>query len=201
MIGTTNQSEGDIMTQTSNELSVIRKQKLAHLFRLIDNTDNGSVDHKDLKNLIDRIAFARKLNNPAFNRALLEEKLTLLWQTLIKMGDMDFNGRLTREEWLKFFEYGMSEPVFYEGIIRPIESALIDIIDTNGDGTITYSDYRDMVLAWNVNEDELSHLFRKIDLNRNGHINREEADKAIREFFTSDEDVPGNWFFGDYTNA
>ncbi|MEL6148271.1 MAG: EF-hand domain-containing protein [Chloroflexota bacterium] len=187
------------MTETTSGLSALRKQKLSHLFRLMDLTGTGYIERDDLKNLIERMVFARKVNNQDANG--LEEDLTRLWIKVAALTDTDFNGQVTLDEWLKYFEHASSDEVFHEGMIRPIEEAFIDLLDTDGNGYITYSDYREMVLAWNVDESELSHLFRLIDLNRNGRISRAEAKKAIHEFFMSDADVPGNWFFGDYTRA
>ncbi|MEM6285182.1 MAG: EF-hand domain-containing protein [Chloroflexota bacterium] len=186
------------MTEAESGLSALRKQKLLHLFRLIDVNRNGYIERDDLKNMVSRIAFAREIGETDDNRILLEETLTRLWERLAPLTDTNFDGHVTHAEWLALFEHASSERVFYEGIVRPIEVALINLIDTDGNGRITYSDYREMVLAWNVNESELSHMFRLIDLDRNGRISRVEAEKAIREFFMSDEDLPGNWFFGDY---
>lgn len=187
------------MATSTQGLSGVQRQKINHLFDIIDVNYSGTVDESDFRNLLLSLTNARHLLTKPHQHSNLEHALMSIWEQLRRMGDTSFDGRIDREEWLRFFSHALSDEVFYAGLLRPLEKALIDLIDTNGDGRISHTDYRDIVLAIHPNLPEITVLFQKIDLNRDGYITSDEAHKALIEFFlSSDANSPGNWFFGEY---
>jgi Ca2+-binding EF-hand superfamily protein len=188
------------MSTAASGLSDLRRLKVMHLFKLIDVNYNGYIDREDFRNLIFSLGSARPATETSGTYADLERAIMTLWEKISMMSDSSFDGRVDIEEWLKFFTHALSDELFYNNLIRPLETTLIDLIDTNGDGRISVSDYRDMALAVNVNESEISDIFLRMDTNRDGYITTDEAQTAIHQFFTSDDPAAsGNWFFGGYT--
>lgn len=188
------------MSTATSGLSAIRRLKVMHLFKLIDVNYNGYVDRQDFRNLIFSLGSARPAEEGADTYEDLERAVMNLWDKISTMSDSSFDGRVDMEEWLKFFTHALSDDLYYNGLIRPLETTLINLIDTNGDGRISVGDYRDMALAINVDESEISDIFLRLDANRDGYISADEAQTAIHQFFTSDDpDAPGNWFFGEYS--
>jgi Ca2+-binding EF-hand superfamily protein len=50
-----------------------------------------------------------------------------------------------------------------------------------------------------VTEAEAADAFRRLDLDRDGYLSREEIFQNMKEYyFTDDPNAPGNWFFGPF---
>ena len=188
------------MSTAASGLSTIRRLKVTHLFKLIDVNYNGYVDRQDFRNLIFSLGSARPVTETSGTYQDLENAIMNLWDRISQMSDSSFDGRIDQEEWLKFFTFALSDDVHYATFIKPLEKTLINMIDTNGDGRISHGDYRDIALAVNVDESEISDIFLRMDANRDGYITTDEAEVAVHQFFTSDEPTaPGNWFFGEFS--
>lgn len=187
------------MTQTTDGISALQKQKLTHLFHIIDVNYSGSVDQNDFRNLLLSLTNARGLARGSQAHKELEQSLLGLWDQLSLMSDSDFNDRIDLEEWLTFFAHALSDEVFYKGLITPLENALVNLIDTYGDQRISHQDYRDIVLTNQPDLPEIATLFQRLDRNRDGYITTDEAKQALNEFFLSKNvESPGNWFFGEF---
>lgn len=186
------------MVATHWGLSTLQKQKLTHLYYIFDVNYSGKIEMEDFTNLVVCLANARGIAPGSSGYQRLEAPLMRVWQHIERMGDADYNGAVDLDEWLRFFAHTLSDHQHYTHLIQPLEAALIDLLDTYGDGRISHRDYRDVVLAIHLDVSDVALMFRQLDLNRDGYITTDEATKAISEFFLSSEDSPGNWFFGDY---
>jgi Ca2+-binding EF-hand superfamily protein len=64
---------------------------------------------------------------------------------------------------------------------------------------VSEQEYKNYLLTIQVTEAEAADAFRRLDLDRDGYLSREEIFQNMKEYyFTDDPNAPGNWFFGPF---
>lgn len=183
-------------------LSDLRRQKLVYLFRILDVNHSGHIDVEDIERFVALLAQARYYPKDSLAFAALHHAYMHIWEALSAQIDTNKDGAITTEEWLAFFEAASDDPSFKTEFVRPIERTMVTLLDTDGDDRIRLSDYYALARACRLSHQEVDDVFTKIDGDGNGVLTEEEAGNAITQFFLSDDpNVPGNWFFGDYTRT
>jgi hypothetical protein len=76
-------------------------------------------------------------------------------------------------------------------------------VDADGNGEISFAEYKDILLAWGGKEEEAATCFQKRALDGNGYFEmslypkrRRSALQKLKEYFLSNEpEVPGNYLY------
>ncbi len=180
-------------------LSAVRHQKLTHLFDILDLDSNGLIDTADIQAFIDAIARSRNYAQTSLAYRALKRAYLGLWEKLAQQLDTNADQKITLEEWLAFFEAVDKDNAFAEQFVRPIEMAMVKLLDVDGDGKVRLNDYQALARACNIPQPDIETVFKLMDTDSDGTLTEYEAGRAIVTFFMSDDDnAPGNWFFGNY---
>lgn len=77
--------------------------------------------------------------------------------------------------------------------------SLTPVFDPNGDDTLSGEEYRRLATIFHIDQEQADEVFRRLDLNGNGSISREEFTQLWIDFwYSEDEGAAGNWMFGPY---
>lgn len=175
-------------------LSTRQREKLSHLFRVYDIDRNGFVEVDDFERVIHTLASARGWKPDGAPYARLRRAYMSQWQAIGVAASPPGSGRVKPDGWFAFWSVVLSSPD--DSGIRRITDPLFDVMDADGDGSISLEESR-MWFAAHGNEQEADHVFPVCDLNGDGRISREEWAILVREFFFSNEpDARGNLIFG-----
>ncbi|WP_407652784.1 EF-hand domain-containing protein [Amycolatopsis cynarae] len=74
-------------------------------------------------------------------------------------------------------------------MVEGVPHAIFDIVDGDGDNTISKSEFKQLLDVWGVSAPDAMATFMRLDTDGDGVISRHEYIRAIREFFYS----PDTW--------
>lgn len=188
----------------SSNLSVVQKDKLLHMFELIDVDGNGVLEYADFRLVVDTMADDRGWSPTHRRRLGLVRANQRLWNMMARHLDADGDGEITLAEWLSFHMKAFGDDPELQGKDMELSSALnstakffCDMLDSDGDGKVSEIDYIMFCGAYNIDSDEAKESFRLFDTNKDGILQQNEVFALVKEFYLSDdEDAPGNIFFG-----
>lgn len=180
-------------------LNDLQQRKLAHLFALLDVDDDGVIDRMDYTASADRLVTAFGYAPGSPESELVRDRYNTLWETVTLPMDADEDERVNVEE----YSSGMDRFVTtaergYWTHIAAVADAFYDLMDVDGDGRITRTEYVRMAAsAFRLSEEAGGTAFDKLDLDGNGWLGRDELHAANEQFFRSpEENAKGNWIFG-----
>lgn len=180
-------------------LNELQKRKIAHLFTLLDVDSDGIIDRMDYTASADRLVTAFGYAPGSAESEAVRNRYHRLWDTVTLPMDSDGDERVNLQE----YSAGMDQFVTmsdegYRTHIAPVADAFYDLMDADGDGRITRTEYVRMAAsAFRLSEDAGSAAFDKLDLDGNGWLDRAELHAANEQFFRSpEENANGNWIFG-----
>lgn len=182
-------------------LGDLQRKKAHHYFDLIDEDGNDYIEAPDFEVRADRLAQHRNVEDEETRQSLRRQVLGW-WTSLCTAIDKNEDDRVSREEWLHFWEtltaaVEHSETKNNEVILSLNASAkaTFDAIDTTGNGEITEDEYAEWLAAWGA--DGASEAFRRLDRSDDGVLTKEDLTEATLEFYlANDPDAPGNALFG-----
>ncbi|XVS60486.1 EF-hand domain-containing protein [Actinosynnema sp. CA-299493] len=180
-------------------LNELLKRKLAHLFALLDVDDDGTIDRMDYTASADRLvtAFGYAPGSPESER--VRDRYTRLWEAVTLPMDTDGDERVDVEEYSSGMDrFVTTSEEGYRTHIAPVADAFYDLMDVDGDGRITRTEYVRMAAsAFRLSEEAGNAAFDKLDLDGNGSLDRAELHIANEQFFRgTEENAKGNWIFG-----
>jgi len=180
-------------------LNDLQRRKMAHLFTLLDVDDDGTIDRMDYTASADRLvtAFGHAPGSPECQ--LVRDRYNTLWEAVTLPMDSDGDERVDVSEYSTGMErFVTTADEGYLTHIAPVANAFYDLMDVDGDGRITRTEYvRMMASAFRLSEEAGSTAFDQLDLDGNGTLSRDELHVANEQFFRSaDENAKGNWVFG-----
>jgi hypothetical protein len=121
------------------------------------------------------------------------------WDALLVLADSDGDQRLTATEFCTAFGKLMAQPEQFNAVVLGFVKTAITLWDSNQDGKVSEQEYKNYLLTIQVTEAEAADAFRRLDLDRDGYLSREEIFQNMKEYyFTDDPNAPGNWFFGPF---
>lgn len=179
-------------------LTPLRRRKLARMFAVLDLDGDGFVARTDYLRRVDAFARLRGWmeDTPEYQRnrnASLEE-----WQGLCHGADVDEDGRVSRDEFLRYADAYLADRDAVRAYARGDVQLLFDAMDTDGDGVITVDEYRGYLEVCGVETEAADTFFGHADLDRDGRITRAEMSHAMEEFLVSEDPrAGGNFLFGD----
>jgi len=186
-------------------LGKLQQIKLTHYFNVIDSDDSASIEREDFVRFASRFTALRgvEAGTPEYEQFYAD---TLAWWDEIrKSADADYDGRVDLQEWLAFWSSETDKIAEAAGQnsnlaltqLRYRLSFTFDVADNDADEQISVEEYGHMLQAWGLDAD-VEPVFRRLDLNGDGVITRDEMVQLGKEFFLSnDPEAPGNYIVGD----
>jgi Ca2+-binding EF-hand superfamily protein len=176
--------------------SELQRRKWPNLFHLFDANVDGAVSQDDVESMADRIAGGQDLKPGSPEYGELRERFMRFWDTLAP-ADTNHDGRVEPQEWTDFWSRLAASGQAYHQVVQPVSETVFSLLDANGDGQITYDEFRHFYGAMGVGEDHAREIFARLGRRPQETISREEAMVLTDQYFVGDEpDAPGNWFFG-----
>ena len=177
----------------------IQKQKLEHLFYILDANKNGLLEPDDFVIVADKMSDILQYEKDDKQRLQLKFKATRIYiQLLTDMGKMDVS--IAKEEWISFFTSDLEHQTgAAKRYIFRTAAYIFMLFDQNGDRLISKREYLDMFKVYQIDFNQLENAFDKLDTNHDGQISMSEMIHGFEDFFLSSEpDAAGNWIFGDW---
>jgi Ca2+-binding EF-hand superfamily protein len=186
------------------QFTELQKNKLMHMFELLDVDGNGVLEYDDFRMVVDVMAEERGLDKSSRRYLGLVASNKRLWKMFSRNLDADNDGGITLAEWLAFHIKCFLEDPKDKGMAPEFSSALsstakffLDLLDSDGDGVVTVDDYVLFCGAYNVGENEARIGFKMFDRDGNGQLSHQEVVEMVQEFYLSDDpQALGNLFFG-----
>ncbi|MFE0257532.1 EF-hand domain-containing protein [Streptomyces sp. NPDC059010] len=177
-------------TATTDPISI----KLDQMFAATDTDGDGYVDWSDYQRLVDRYLTGYKIDKRDLRAQALLISYQMQWAELLRHADGD--NRLSKEQY-HFASRAASVDTSRFNMVEGIPHAIFDIMDTDGDNTISKAEFQKYLDVWNMTDPAAMDVFAQLDTDGDGAISRQEFIRAVREFFySSDLDAPGSLFFG-----
>lgn len=174
-------------------------RKLSKRFLTFDDDRNGFIEQSDFEMSVARLAeeFGHQPESPA--RQHLLEVCLGLWEHLLEVADTNTDGRISEAEYKAAFALRLLETseAFDQGYM-PFLSAIMDIVDQDGDGKLTVTDeIRWTGAMMHLSEQDAREVFRRLDQDADGFITTRDLLEAIRGYYFDDSpDSPGYWLLG-----
>lgn len=184
----------------------VMKQVLQHridsTFAHYDVNGDGVIELADVYALADRLL--RAFGEPASSERGRElvEAYDRFWEMLAEHCDTDRDGRIGPVE----YRAAMIEAFVEGGPINvdllEIVQSLLDIADTNGDGRVDSDEFRVLLKARGLSDDQCVTAFAHLDLDGDGAISVDEYVAAVRDYYTNPaENTPGSWLYPTLTRV
>jgi Ca2+-binding EF-hand superfamily protein len=178
-------------------LTPLRTRKIEKLFSTLDLNRDGIIDRGDFLRRVERFAELRGWTeeSPQYRRNAaysLEE-----WRNLRETADVDEDGTVTREEYLRFGEIFLEDRDAVRAYARGDIQLLFDAMDTDGDERVSAAEYREYLDVCGIDPAGADAFFAHADVNRDGRMTRAEMAHAFEEFLVSEDPAAGgNFLFG-----
>ena len=178
-------------------LTPFQQRKLGRMFSVLDVNGDGRIERADFVRRVE--AFARLRGwaegSPQHERnfGFAQEE----WENLAGSADVDEDGGVTREEFLRWADVFLSDRDGVAAYARGDVQLLFDAMDGDGDGKITVDEYRTYLEVCGADASGADAFFAHADLNEDGRITRAEMTHAMEEFLLSQNpEAGGNFLFG-----
>ncbi|GIG70061.1 EF-hand domain-containing protein [Phytomonospora endophytica] len=176
----------------------LQTRKLDRAFGHLDVDKNGSIEYQDLIDLASRLLSAFEVTPASDKGQAVLDSFEGFWDAMVAAADMDGDRRLSPQEW----RAGMSGAFIerdggFDRSMRPAVKAVADLLDTDGNGTLSIEEFRAMQRAFGTAAEDVEPAFARIDTDGSGELTVGELVEAARQFYIgADESAPGNSFFG-----
>lgn len=179
-------------------LSDFRRAKLERRFELFDMDGDGYITADDYDEAAANVcrAFDFAQDSPQYEK--VHVIYLRLWVALSRVLDEQRTGRISRGQFITSCDRMIAESEEgYDRYIGPIALTVFDLIDADGSGALDIGKLATWFNAYGVCADDAERAFKAVDRNGDGLLSADEVQKAVREFYTSDDPkVPGNLIFG-----
>jgi Ca2+-binding EF-hand superfamily protein len=179
-------------------LSDFQRAKLERRFELLDMDGDGYITANDYDVASASVCRAFDFAKDSAQYEKVHVLYLRLWVALSRRMDEQQSGMISRRQFIESCERVIVEAEQgYDRIIGPIALTIFDLIDADDSGTLDIEELTTWFNAYGVCADDAARAFRAVDRNGDGLLDADEVQKAIREFYTSDDpQAPGNLIFG-----
>lgn len=177
----------------------VRKQKLVHLFNILDTNRNGVLQPDDFIAVAEKICDKLQYGPVSKERLDLKSRaLRLFVQLLTDMEKEDVS--ISQDEWMRLFgSWEIIHPASAKKYIYRIASYVFNLFDQNGDHVISKREYLAMFEIYNIDMTYSEKGFSGLDANGDGLVSMEEMTHGFKDFLLSpDPEAPGNYIFGNW---
>lgn len=180
-------------------LSPLRIRKLTRYFNCIDADGNGYFERADIDLIGARLAKIRGFAVGSDEYNAIVGGLDQIWQYAREFGVSKNENSVSLLDWLAHEAHILSDEELKESYMRKITRDVFDLVDFDGNGTISLEEYTQLMTAFGVEEGLPEWSFRKIDLDGSGEIEKDEFVQIVEEFHMSENPrARGNYLFGPY---
>ncbi|HSH04637.1 MAG TPA: EF-hand domain-containing protein [Anaerolineae bacterium] len=181
-------------------LTDLQKRKLTRFFNVFDADHNNVLTTEDPQQVAHNLGQLRGWQSGDEAYATFELGFMQYWRDFLTLSDKDENGEVTLDEWLAYHDELLQNENRFKQIVLLSAGMMFDLIDADGDGSITLEEYGSWMRAFRIDEGDITpELFAKLDLNGDGTLSRAELIQLTTDFyFSNDPDNPGNWCMGPF---
>jgi Ca2+-binding EF-hand superfamily protein len=180
-------------------LTALQTRKLTRAFHLFDLDQSGVMDRQDCELVVQATTQVMGYAPGSPEYITYHAEYMAGWDALLVLADSDGDQRLTATEFCTAFGKLMAQPEQFNAVVLGFVKTAITLWDSNQDGKVSEQEYKNYLLTIQVTEAEAADAFRRLDLDRDGYLSREEIFQNMKEYyFTDDPNAPGNWFFGPF---
>lgn len=173
-----------------------KNRKFNIVFDWFDQGRDGYLTHDDFQQMA-ALFTALPGGDAPENAQALRGAFEKWWGLLLAGGDTTGDGRLGREEFIDVMKSSVTAPENFEDAVITIADAFMRIVDTGGNGSLSFDEYVRMYEGLGIDPAHSSDAFKRLDRDGDNAISYEEFRTAIVEFYLSDdENAPGNWLLG-----
>jgi Ca2+-binding EF-hand superfamily protein len=174
----------------------VKNQKFHIIFDWFDQGKDGYLDGEDFQQMAALFSSLPSGERPE-NQQALQDAFAKWWQVIVDSGDTDADGRIGRDEFITVMKTSVTAPANFETAVLAIADAFMRIVDTGGDGSLSFDDYVRMYTGLGIDPRHSSEAFKRLDRDGDNMLGYDEFRTAITEFYLSeDPDAPGNWLLG-----
>lgn len=180
-----------------------QSQKFRYFFHILDLNDNGYVQLDDFSEMAEKVREIMKYEDGSKDHKRITDKATKFFHSLIADINPADKQQISEDEWVGFLE---SEVINDEDALDHLKERvfnfMFDFFDQNRDGFISRREYEDFYHIFGINDQFLDKAFQMLDNSNTYRLSRYDLMSAVEDFFASeDEDVPGNWIFGNWESS
>ncbi|MEV6581269.1 EF-hand domain-containing protein [Streptomyces sp. NPDC051582] len=161
--------------------------KLAARFATFDHDHDGRITAADFDTMAERILAEYNLSETSPKGAALMAGARQYFTSLAQEADIDGDGEITRQTFVNAAQSRLrGNKDGFARVIRPWAAAVVEIADTNGDGSVDLAEWARMLMAMGAVEPEASKQAKRIDTDGDGTISLDEVIASAVDFYTSD---------------
>lgn len=182
-------------------LTELQEKKQRHYFKLLDYDHNGFIEKTDFQAIAENLCVIQGIDTDTIAFRQIEEASEKLWMDIKEYIDINRDDKCSIQEWLLFADEQIvnCDEGWYDNYINSVVTGLFSLFDANHDGLISDMEYLDIFISFRIEVRYAAKCFKRLDLNNDGYISKEELAKAVKEFLRSDDpDADGNWLFGNW---
>ncbi len=175
-------------------------KKLTRHFHFRDLNKDGYVERSDWEQCAQNLTAIRGWEAGSSEYEDVMERHVDMWTTFWQPADLNYDGKVSLEEYLHLAETQRKMGFDYEmGRVRKLFAAIFDTLDLDADGELTLAEYKLFFQAWGLEEALAVEAFNSLDLNADARLSRAAFLQYGVNFYINDEpNVPGNLIFGGY---
>lgn len=184
-------------------LSDILTQKFTHLFKILDFDHDGLLQQRDFQGLGDNVAIFRCLMPPSEVEDFITRRGQEFWHSLTAFLANQEPSRCNLTNWLKYLEAVAVDEIYgpFEKLAQQMTDDIFFIYDKDHNNFLSKQEYMCFFVSLRVEIKFIDICFKKLDVNGDLQLSKEELTSAIMDFFTSDDTKrPGNLLFGNPQN-
>ena len=180
-------------------LTPLQTQKLTKFFSMYDTNCDGFLVAHDFEHIVKKLADLKHLGSRSSQYLALNDRFTRFWKSLESHADQNHDHKISLDEWLAYYEIILSDEQRYQDELHGVMDIVFEVFDDNGDAKISPEEWAHLFTIYNVSPVYAPEIFKQLDRNHDGFLDREEVMNLIYQFFYSDnEDELANRMFGPY---
>jgi Ca2+-binding EF-hand superfamily protein len=177
-------------------MSPTRQRKFAHLFRLFDSDRDGRMGVDDMLRVAGRLADGQGLAADSEGRRTLLETFRAGWNLGQAVSGIQ-DATVTLDQFVQTQDAMFSNRDRFEELLRPMFDGVFNVMDANGDGSVSPDEYRIFLSAYGVDPAWAVQTFPRLDLNDDGRLSKQEVFILLSDYLLSDdESAVGNALYG-----